>query len=62
MSSRYIEDDLFIITTDSNGYVIQHKESGKRIGINNNAIPFNSSDDYIRGYAKCLAYQEQWIK
>lgn len=61
MSNFIAEDSLFTISNDKYGWVIKHKESGKSMGINYNAIPKDSSVDYVLGYAKCLAYQEGWI-
>lgn len=56
-----MSNSLFTITRESDHWVIEHNESGKKIGINFNAIPADSSDDFVQGYAKCLAYQEGWI-
>ena len=58
---RKIEDVLFSICKVDCGWAIRHKCTGKSMGIDFEAVPENSSDDYVLGFAKCLAYQENWI-
>ena len=61
MEQRHIEDELFSIDVTEYGYAITHKESGKSMGQNFKALPKDASDDYVLGYAKCLALWEGWI-
>lgn len=62
MGSREVKTDLFTIHADDYGWCIKHNESGRSVGINYKAIPEDSSDDFIIGYATCLAYQEGWVQ
>lgn len=62
MSDSIVIAEDFIISNNEYGWIIKHKESDKSRGINYTAIPRDASVDYVRGYAKCLAYQEGWIK
>ena len=57
---RYIKDELFSIDVTKYGYVIMHKKSGKSVG-QSFEVSENASDDYVLGYAKCLARWENWI-
>ena len=57
-NGRVIEDGLFLVSVGEFGWCITHKGTSKKMGINFKAIPKDSSDDYVLGYAKCLAYQE----
>lgn len=51
---------MFNVMKSKHGWVITHKESGKSMGVNFEAVPEDSSLDYVLGYAKCLGYMEHW--
>lgn len=58
---KIFEDHLFIARTDRFGWVIYKKAGQQTMGVNYQALPKNSSQDFVMGYCKCLSYQEGWM-
>ena len=58
---RVMENSLFFIYTDDFGWILRCKKNDKSMGINFKELPRNSSEDYVMGYAKCLAVYENWL-
>lgn len=63
LNMRMIENSMFLIYKSicSDCWVINHKVSG-----NNECVPYkilgkSVKDDYLLGYAKCLAVERKWI-
>lgn len=61
MVTRVLENSLFIARTDVDGWAIYEKKNKHSTNINYTSLPKTSSEDYIMGYAKCLAVYENWL-
>lgn len=53
-----VEDDNFFVKRNKTHRLLKNKNTNKSFGINFKEIPYDSSLDYVLGYAKCLFLYE----
>jgi hypothetical protein len=60
---RFVENSLFLAWTDTvyGSWTIKFKKTGETLEVPFKKLQKSSSNDFVMGYAKCLAHTNEWL-